>query len=386
MKKNIVALVPLRGASKSIPKKNIRPMAGKPLCGWVLEAACGAIGASNVFVSTESREIAGVVEDMDMGIRIIDRPAGLAKDTSTTESVMLHFAEKVNFDVLITLQATSPLTTATDIKNALNIFKRNRLDSLLTGVRNKRFFWTPDGKAVNYDPAKRPRRQDFDGWIMENGAFYITGREILERHKCRLGGKIGIYEMPPETSVEIDEPEDWAEAERLLIRRARKDMSRLIRDIKLLVVDVDGTLTDGGMYYSKEGEALKKFNTRDAQGLALLREEGIDVAIVTKENSPIVEARAKKLKIDKCYTGIDDKLGCLKKICRELKIDFSNVAYVGDDVSDLECMKEARFAACPADAIETIRDISHHICRHTGGAGAVREVCELISQCSTEIN
>lgn len=378
MKKNIVALIPLRGGSKSIPGKNIKEMAGKPLCAWVLETACNALGSSNVFVSTESKEIAGVVENLKLGVKIIERPFELASDTASTESVMLHFAEKVKFNILITLQATSPLTMSDDIRKALGLFKKNKFDSMLTGVRSKRFFWTPEGEAVNYDPMNRPLRQQMGGWIMENGAFYITKREILEQYKCRLGGKIGIYEMTPETAIEIDEPEEWAEVERCLIKRRREKIKQLVSGAKLLVVDVDGTLTDAGMYYSAKGEELKKFNTRDAQGLALLREEGIDTAIITKENSPIVKARAKKLKIDKCYVGIDDKLGCLKKICRALKINLSNVAYVGDDISDLECMKSAGFTACPADAVEAIKNISHYVCNAAGGAGAVREVCELI--------
>lgn len=378
MKKNIVALIPLRGGSKSIPGKNIKEMAGKPLCAWVLETACNALGSSNVFVSTESKEIAGVVENLKLGVKIIERPFELASDIASTESVMLHFAEKVKFNILIILQATSPLTMSDDIRKALGLFKKNKFDSMLTGVRSKRFFWTPKGKAVNYDPMNRPLRQQMGGWIMENGAFYITKREILEQYKCRLGGKIGIYEMAPETAIEIDEPEEWAEVERCLIKRRREKIKQLVSGAKLLVVDVDGTLTDAGMYYSAKGEELKKFNTRDAQGLALLREEGIDTAIITKENSPIVKARAKKLKIDKCYVGIDDKLGCLKKICRALKINLSNVAYVGDDISDLECMKSAGFTACPADAVEAIKNISHYVCNAAGGAGAVREVCELI--------
>jgi N-acylneuraminate cytidylyltransferase len=373
MKKNIVALVPLRGGSKSIPLKNIKNIAGRPLCAWVLESACEALGPSNVYVSTESIEISDVVNSLDMGVTIIDRPDELATDTASTESVMLHFADKVKFDILITLQATSPLTSADDIRNALGLFEKEGYDSMLTGVRFKRFFWTLDGKAVNYDPLKRPLRQEIDGWIMENGAFYITRYEILQHYRCRLGGKIGIYEMPPETAVEIDEPEDWEIAERHIKRKRIK-----IKDIRLLVVDVDGTLTDAGMYYSDKGEELKKFNTRDAQGLDMIRESGLDVAIITKEDSPIVKARAEKLKIDKCYLGIDKKLDCLKNLCEELKISLSNVAYIGDDISDLECIKAAGFTACPADAVKTIRDLAHYVCTLPGGSGAVREVCEFL--------
>jgi len=386
MKRDAVALVPLRGGSKSIPGKNIKSIAGRPLCTWVLGAACEAVGTKNVYVSTDSIEIAEVVKSVQPGVNIVERPAELASDTASTESVMLHFAELVEFNTLITLQATSPLTTADDIKKALDLFNTRKYDSLLTGVRTKRFFWTIDGNPVNYDPLNRPLRQNFGGWTMENGAFYITKREILEKYRCRLGGSTGVYEMAAETAVEIDEPEDWLEVERLLNKRTRRAAGALLKGIKLLAIDVDGTLTDGGMYYSAQGEELKKFNTRDGQGLELLRNSGIEVAIITKENSPIARARAEKLKIDKCHIGITDKINCLKALCSDMKIGLADVAYIGDDVSDLECMKAAGFAACPSDAIETIRNVSHYICVHPGGSGAVREVCEMLIQCSTEIN
>ncbi len=218
----IVALVPLRGGSKSIPKKNIKMLAGKPLCAWTLEAAKNVGWIDEIYVSTDSAEIANVVSKLGLGIKIIERPAEYARDESSTESVMIHFSECVNFDWLITLQATSPLTKSEHIMEALLKVGKDGLDSLLTCVRVKRFFWTMDGIPINYDPNNRPRRQDFEGTFMENGAFYITKKETLDSTKCRLGGKIGIYEMPAETEVEIDEPEDWQKLEEMIRKQKQK--------------------------------------------------------------------------------------------------------------------------------------------------------------------
>jgi CMP-N-acetylneuraminic acid synthetase len=215
-----VCLIPLRGGSKSIHKKNIKLLSGKPLAAWVLEAACAASLINGVFVSTDSDEIAKVVENLGLGVHIIPRPEEFATDEATTESVMLHFMGEVSFDTLVTIQATSPLLTARDLDRAIAEFESQNLDSMLSAVRTKRFFWNDDGTSINYDPLSRPRRQDFPGTLMENGAFYITRREILERYRCRLGGKIGIYEMDESTAVEIDEPEDWIHVERMLSLRA----------------------------------------------------------------------------------------------------------------------------------------------------------------------
>jgi len=218
---NPIALIPLRGGSKSIPKKNVKPLGGKPLCAWVLEAATHAQWIDAVYVSTDSREIEDVVKSLNLGVIIIQRPPEYATDEASTESVMLHFSAQVDFDVLVTIQATSPLLQATQLDEALAKFQHENIESMLSAVRTKRFFWQNDGTPINYDPLKRPRRQDFPGTLMENGAFYITRRSILERYGCRLGGRIGIYEMPEYTSVEIDEPEDWEFVSRLLQKKSK---------------------------------------------------------------------------------------------------------------------------------------------------------------------
>jgi len=215
----IVALVPLRGGSKGIPGKNIKNLAGKPLAYWALKAAAGSKYVDEVWVSTEDTKIKKVVSALGLGIKVLNRPKELAEDDSSTESVMLHFAKEVPFDILVTLQATSPLTTGKDIDRALEKFSENSFDSLVTGVPTKHFLWTPEGKPLNYDPQKRPRRQEWAGSIMENGAFYITKKSILESTKSRLGGKIGVFQMPTDSAVEIDEPEDFKVIAKLLKKR-----------------------------------------------------------------------------------------------------------------------------------------------------------------------
>lgn len=216
-----VVLIPMRGGSKSIPKKNIKMIADRPLCDWVIKASINAKKVDEIYVSTDCEEIAEVVKKTAPSVKILGRSAELATDEATTESVILDFMNRVNFDILVTVQATSPLLTGNDIDSALEMFEHNEWDSMLTAVRVKRFFWYDDGSPVNYSPSSRPRRQDFKGTLMENGAFYLTRKNTLEDERCRLGGKIGIYEMSEETAVEIDEPEDWARVEKILLSRTQ---------------------------------------------------------------------------------------------------------------------------------------------------------------------
>ena len=211
-----LALIPLRGGSKSIPGKNIKIIAGRPLCAWVIEAAERAGIFNKIIVSTDCVEIAGLVNSLSNNVEILIRPDMFATDESTTEEVMLHTLDHYECEVMTTIQATSPLVRGDDFIGAFKIFNENDYDSLLTAVKVKRFYWSLENIPYNYNPLNRPRRQDYKGIYMENGAFYITKKEIIRDYKCRLGGKIGIFEMPSETAVEIDNENDWVIAEALL--------------------------------------------------------------------------------------------------------------------------------------------------------------------------
>jgi YrbI family 3-deoxy-D-manno-octulosonate 8-phosphate phosphatase len=149
--------------------------------------------------------------------------------------------------------------------------------------------------------------------------------------------------------------------------------------IKLLITDCDGVLTDGGVYVSANGEELKKFNLRDGMGVERLRKVcGIDTGIMTGENSPIVTKRAEKLQITHLYLGIKDKKQRLKEILLQHNLNSDEIAYIGDDLNDLEVIRMAGLTASPSDGNSLIKETVHYICSLPGGAGAFREFAELI--------
>lgn len=146
----------------------------------------------------------------------------------------------------------------------------------------------------------------------------------------------------------------------------------------MVVMDVDGVLTDAGMYYSENGDELKKFNTRDGHGITLLHAAGIRTALVTRERTPIVTRRAAKLGITEVHQGALDKLPVVKGILEKHGLAPADACYIGDDVGDQEVMGYVGFAAAVADALLPIRRAAHYITRKKGGEGAVREVCDMI--------
>ena len=195
-----VAFIPVRGGSKSIPLKNIKQFCGKPLVYWNLQALDQVDSVDRVVVATDSDKIEETVLGFGFQkLEVYRRKADNATDTASTEAVMLEYLEAhpVQYDELfILVQATSPLTRSEDFSRALDQFRSSDCDSLLSCVRTKRFFWRENGTSVNYDYRNRPRRQEFDGLLMENGAFYINRSDNILRDKNRLSGKIAVHEMP----------------------------------------------------------------------------------------------------------------------------------------------------------------------------------------------
>lgn len=380
-----IAFIPVRGGSKSIPLKNVKLFCGKPLVCWNIEALENCKEIDEIIVATDSDEIWETVENQRYKkVKLYRRSAENASDTASTESVMLEYINNMKLgddDIFILVQATSPLTQTNHFAEALQMFAEGRYDSIITCVRNFRFFWNEDGTSMNYDYKHRPRRQNFKGMLMENGAFYINKVKNIIENENRLGGKIGIYEMPDYTATEIDEPDDWVILENLMYRHVLNTTQTGKKKIKLFLSDVDGTLTDGGMYYSENGDELKKFNTRDGMGMGMLQEEGIKVGVITSEDRKLNERRAAKLKLDFFYQGQKNggKLEVAKILCKKMGITMQEVAYIGDDINCKELLSSVGRAACPSDAADSVKSIPGiQIMKKNGGEGCVREFCEIL--------
>jgi N-acylneuraminate cytidylyltransferase len=377
-----IAFIPVRGGSKSIPLKNVKLFCGQPLVYWAAKAAQYAPEVDEIIIATDSDAIKQAVSDFKFSkLKVFERSSENADDSSSTESVMLEYINNKQLgasDIFILIQATSPFLLATDLSKGIQQLRTSKSDSLLSCASVKRFFWNDSGQPLNYDFKNRPRRQDFDGTLIENGAFYINTVSNIKTYKNRLSGAIEVYKMPEYTMTEIDEPDDWVYAEYLMKKHV---LSNEKKEIKLFLTDVDGVLTDAGMYYSENGDELKKFNTHDGKGLELLRNANIKTGIITSENTKIVERRAKKLKVDFLYQGKEHggKLEVANAICKSLGIALDEVAYIGDDVNCYELLSNVGYAACPSNAVDKIKSIPNIFILNTkGGEGAVRAFVDKI--------
>ena len=376
-----IAFIPVRGGSKSIPKKNIKIFCGKPLIYWNLIELENCDQVDEIVVASDSEDIISVVEEFKFSKVVVYRRSNEnAQDHSTSESIMLeyiNFAKLDLSDVFMLVQATSPFTKSNDFSNGLKMM--NSYDTVFSCAKIKRFIWDKDSNPLNYDFKNRPRRQDFDGTFMENGAFCISLVSDIIKYNNRISGNIGICEMPEYTFVEIDEPEDWIIAERLFLKNNYSLNNYDFSKIKIFLSDVDGVLTDAGMYYTEKGDEIKKFSTYDGMAFKILQKKGVKVGIITTEDRQLNRNRAQKLSLDFDFHGADDKLKIVKELCKKQNINLNQVAYIGDDVNCLELLSNVGFPACPKNAVDKIKSIPNIIqLSQNGGSGVVREFVEII--------
>jgi len=374
-----IGFIPLRKGSKGIPHKNKRKMVGRPLFTWVLGEAIFS-NLDTIIVYTDDDTIIDFINNeyhWTDKVKAIKRSEASASDTASTEIAIMEFCESVNFDfdTFCLLQATSPFTKSEDINACLEKLNQG-FDSALTVVNTHRFLWNENGEALNYNPHKRPRRQDFEGLLIENGAVYTTTKKALKTHKNRIGDNTAVVKMAEDSLLEIDSESDWIAIESLLIERQKREKQS--KKITHVVLDVDGVFTDGTISYTKDGEHTKNFDMRDGMGLEILRQFDVEVMVMTSENSQLVAKRMEKLKLEHVFLGVKDKYTLLKNISSKSNISLSNVAYVGDDVNDLTNICSVGWSLAPNNATDIVKTHADIVLSKNSGAGAIREACQFV--------
>lgn len=378
---NKVAIIPLRAGSKGIPGKNKKKLLGRPLFTWVLGEAIFS-NLDIIYIFTDDISIIDYVNNeyaWTNKVKIIKRSDESATDNASTETAMIEFSNTINenYDVICLLQATSPLTHRSDINRCLDSVTCGNFDSALSIVKTKRFIWDENGNSINYDYANRPRRQDFSGLNIENGAVYVSTKEQFLKSKIRIGGKIALIEMPEDTLMEIDEPTDWVIIEKTLENRL-KEYKKNIKKIKAIFLDVDGVFTNGNVTNTKDGEFSKEFSMRDGMGLEIVRDYGIKVFVMTSEDSEIVASRMKKLGITNVFLGVKDKFSRIEDVLLAESLNRNEIAYLGDDINDLTNICSVAWGCVPSDGIDIVKSKSDFTLNSNGGNKAIREFVNFI--------
>ena len=376
-----VAIIPARGGSKGVPRKNVLPVGGVPLIARAVASARAARRVDLVVVSTDDAEIARVAEDA--GALVVDRPAELAGATASSESALLHTLDALEsrgipVATVVFLQATSPFITSAGIDEAVAMVDGGGYDAAFSAFETYGFLWGRDADAaataINHDAAHRPRRQDRDPHYLETGAFYAFGADGFRRAQHRFFGRVGIVEVPELSAVEIDDHAQLALAR--AIAPLVDDTAEPI-DVDAVVTDFDGVHTDDTALIDAHGDERVRVSRSDGMGVARLRRAGIPVLILSTETHPVVGARAAKLQVE-VLQSIDDKAAALRRWASARGIPLSRIAYLGNDVNDIPAMALVGWPIAVADARPEVTAIARRVLSRRGGEGAVRELAELV--------
>jgi len=373
-------VVPARGGSKGIVGKNLQPVGGVPLVARTVATALRARAIDLVVVSTDDRDIADVARSA--GAQVVDRPESLGGDTASSESAVLHALDALagdDPDVTVLVQCTSPFTDPDDIDAAVAAIDAGA-DSAFTASATHAFLWRADADGVtgvNHDAATRSMRQARPREYLENGAVYAMRTTGLRAHQHRFFGHIAVVEVPTSHCLEIDDPDDLALARALAPCVAPNDTAPLPATVAGLALDFDGVLTDNGVFTGQDGTESVRSDRSDGLGLDWLRQAGLPIAVLSKEQNPVVAARCAKLQIE-CVQGADDKLGAFTAWTRSHGLDPADVVFVGNDANDVECLVAAGCGVVVADAHLSALAVADLVLTRPGGRGAVRELAELI--------
>ncbi|MBN2386546.1 MAG: acylneuraminate cytidylyltransferase [Anaerolineales bacterium] len=400
-KPEVLALIPARGGSKGIPRKNIRDFAGHPLIAYSIAAGLQAATVGRVIVSTDDEEIAAVARAYGAETPFL-RPTELAGDAATDlpvfEQALAWLAEHESYhpEVVVQLRPTSPIRPLDCVDDAVHLLQAHPEADCVRGVvpagQNPHKMWRIDATSGHMqalltvpgiaEPFNAPRQALPPVYWQTGHIDAVRTTSILEKHSL-TGDVLCPLIIDPRYTVDLDNLWDWARSEWLVAfgglayvspGRRRRSMPK---KVSLLVLDFDGVLTDNRVWVDRKGRELVAAYRSDSLGLNVLRREGIEAFVLSMETDQVVAARCRKMKVP-YIQGESDKARTLKNLMNERNVDPASVVYLGNDINDLPCFPLVGWAVAVADALPDVLAAADHVLSRPGGHGAVRELCDLI--------
>jgi YrbI family 3-deoxy-D-manno-octulosonate 8-phosphate phosphatase len=404
----VLAVVQARGGSKSIPRKNIRPLAGHPLIAYSIVAGLDARGVTRLIVSTDDPEVAAIAKDYGAEVPFL-RPEALAQDDTPDFPLFRHALhwlkerEAYEPDLVVQLRPTSPFRPTGLVDQAVEVLFANPGADSARGVsvpkQNPYKMWTVSEEGLLqpllergdlHEPYNMPR-QSLPQVFWQTGHIDVVRRDTILNGHSLTGQRVLPVVVDRQYCVDIDTQADWDYAEWLLShdevaaitprRRTTASSSPTKRllppQVALLVLDFDGVFTDNRVWVTRHGVESVACNRSDGLGIDMLQRYGVEVFVLSKEVDPVVAARCRKLSIP-FRQGVENKDAALRSLAAERNVPLGEIVYVGNDVNDLPCLAIAGCGVAVADAHPDVTRQADLILKSPGGKGAVREVCDLI--------
>jgi N-acylneuraminate cytidylyltransferase len=397
----VLAVIPARGGSKGIPRKNIRNFAGYPLIAWSIAAGLQTHTVSRVIVSTDDEEIAKVAREYGAETPFL-RPSELAQDQTTDLPVFEHalkWLEEIQGyrpQIVIHLRPTSPIRPQNCVDNAVKILFEHPDADCVRGVipagQNPFKMWRFHGYDQPIEPLftvegiKEPYnapRQILPPAYWQTGHIDAIRTSTITKKQSLTGNVVYPLVMDPRYSVDIDTPADWEKYESVvyagleMVMPDGKFRRKMPERVDLIICDFDGVITDNRVWIDQEGTESVAAYRSDSIRVKEMRAAGIEILILSSEPNRVVEARARKMGVEAIH-GVDiyEKGRVMREVLERKNIKAENVIYIGNDLND--CFEVAGWSVAVADAYPEVIRAADYVLTKSGGHGALRELCDLI--------
>ncbi len=400
----VLAIIPARGGSKGIPRKNVRSFAGYPLLAYSVAAGLQAKAVGRVIVSTDDEQIASIAREFGADAPFL-RPADIAADDTTDLPVFRHALEWLHKndgyrpDVVVQLRPTSPIRPPGLVDSAIALLLQHPDADSVRGVvpaaQNPHKMWRLNGTARPMTPLlevpgmREPYnapRQSLPQIYWQTGHVDAIRTQTIISKASMSGDTVYPLVIGSQYTIDIDTLADWARYEALVYTGSLEMVSpggprrRMPDRIEMIVTDFDGVITDNRVWTDETGRETVAASRSDSMHIRELRERGIPVVILSSEPNPVVGARAAKMGDVETVQGIDirGKGVALRELLSRKHIDAAHVIYIGNDLNDLPCFEIAGWSVAVADSYPEVLRRADHVLSKAGGYGALREVCEIV--------
>ena len=396
----VLALIPARGGSKGIPRKNIRLFAGHPLIAYSIAAGLQAETVTRVIVSTDDEEIAAIAREYGAEVPFL-RPAHLALDDTPDYPVFLHalrwLEEREGYrpDIIVQLRPTSPIRPRDLVDRGVRLLlehpEADSVRAVVPSGQNPFKMWRIEDDGYMRpllsvegipEPYNAPR-QRLPQTFWQTGHLDVMWRRTLLEKGSMTGQRILPLLVESRYTVDLDNPWDWERAEWTALHRdldmvwPGRRPRPMPQRVDLLVLDFDGVFTDNRVWVDETGREAVLAHRGDGMGLEMLRKAGIRAVVLSKETNPVVAARCRKLNLP-VWQGVEDKATLLRRLLEEWQVDPRFTVYLGNDVNDIPCFPLVGWAVVVADAHPQAKRAADKVLRTPGGYGAIRELVDLI--------
>ena len=382
-KNNIFIIIPARGGSKSIKKKNLHIVNKQPLLQWTLEESKKVKSVEKIVVSTDDDDIKQFAERLC--VDVVTRPKQISNDNSSSESAILHtlkYYNKKNIhpDIIVFLQCTSPLISYSDIEKGIKYLNKKKLDATFACASFDGFVWKKNNKkfiGINHDHRKRLMRQKRRTEYLEAGSIYIMKTKSFLKDKFRFCGKCEPFLIDKKKVLDINDYQDIEIAEMYLKNLVIKNKT-ILHQPKALIMDFDGVHTNNKVYIDSNGNELVLCSRSDGMGLKQLKENlNIKLLILSNEQNQVVKKRAAKLNIE-CIQANGKKIEMLDNWLKKNSLKYDEVIFIGNDINDIDCIQRVGMSFCPNDSEKFIKQNVDYVLKQNGGNGAIRELTNII--------